>query len=222
MSEHCETQTDDRLTGCHRRSRTSTIFGGHDSLRSLIIGVCCVLALNCESAFAAAPIGSVTRKVLETTLSLAAVGTAAKFSEELGDSVTNYWEDNVPPGESLYSVSFAFNKSSWADWFSDPDVFVVIEREGGPSILLPEIRYNWDGSLMILAFRCPTLPANGRCVIRLMDDDGTSNEVWNSILGSRLSLSLNATPSPNSFIAGMDVIARAEGTVQVRLFRFQV
>lgn len=186
----------------------------HD-YRSFSILACSVMIVCCPSLKGGAPRGMAAHKVLETTLSLAAVGAAANFSAEIGSTMTAYWNENIPPGESLYSATFSFEKSSWADWLSDPDIFLVLEREGGPAILVPEIRHNWDGSLMIIAFRCPTLPPNSRCVLRLMDDDSVSNEVWNSILGTRATLSVDAAPAPMPIYSGMMTVAHAGTTIQI-------
>ena len=159
------------------------------------------------------------KKLLETVLKVVGVVSAAKAAEEAGISVQNYWKDTAPPGESIYSASFHFDKKSWADFWTGPDIFMVVEYEGATSVLIPDIENNWNGQNKIYTFRCRTMPTGSRCVLRLCDDDSTSNAVWNSLLSAKFRWQVGATARtdgwPKQGVQTLEATARTDGAFQI-------
>jgi len=160
--------------------------------------------------------------IVVTVLELASILSAAKTAEEAGVSVQKYWNATTPPGESVYSVAFNFDHGSWADILSKPDIYLMCEYEGGRTILVPDIAINWDYSERICTFRCPTFPEGAKCVIRLYDDDSTSDAVWKDLLSNEVhwnaGIKFTSIPSmswPRSGVRCLDVNANANGTFSI-------
>lgn len=127
---------------------------------------------------------------------------------------------NAPLGEDcIYSIflNVNYNVGSvyWADTFSNPDIFFVVEVEGTGESILPFIRSEYKGGPILDRIVARELPAGSRVVIRVMDDDTSGNAIWEGILRSRINynLSIGAT----SFTAGGLISARAgsSGEIQV-------
>lgn len=117
------------------------------------------------------------------------------------------WQSTIRPGESIYSVTVEFDRSSWADIWSKPDLFVAIECEGRQTVVIPQIEYDWDYSRKILNVRCPTLPAYSRCVLRLYDDDSVSDALWRNLLATRVDWTLGAAAESSSLpVAGVQSV----------------
>jgi hypothetical protein len=144
----------------------------------------------------------------------------AQAAKEAGMAIQAYWQGTVAPGQSVYSVAMSFDQTSWADWWSKPDVYLVVECEGVQTVLIPEIDYNWDGSRKVYTFRCPTLPAGARGALKLFDDDSASNAIWKNILATPVQWSVTGTNHaslglPGSGVDCLDVTMAASGVLQV-------
>jgi len=188
--------------------------------RCTIRRIVCAASVMALLAISSASVAAQTSKVaFETVLKIVAIISAAKTAEQAGISVQEYWKVTVPPGESIYSVEFNFSRSSWGDIWSRPDIFAVVEHEGGNSILIPDIVYNWDYSTKIYTFRCPTLPNGSHCVLRLYDDGTDSDIIWKNILSTKVNWSTSATAQsailPTRGVECMDVSATANGTISI-------
>lgn len=90
----------------------------------------------------------------------------------------------------IYSVMYTLNGDAsavmWADIFSKPDTFVVLEIEGVGHYLLPDIRNNYGGERVLQTVLAGTAAPGRRVAVYLLDDDSTGNEIWNSILATRV------------------------------------
>lgn len=109
---------------------------------------------------------------------------------------------------AIYSVflNIDYNASSvyWADTFSKPDVFFFMEVEGVGQFVLPEIYYEYKGGPVMASVVLPALPAGARVIIRVLDDDTTSDRIWKSILASRVNYRFsinNTTVTPVNLMA---------------------
>lgn len=180
----------DRLIG----SKKSAAVGRRIILTALLVAI--ALGSATVHAFQAAP-------ALKTVLKLASVVAAAKFAEEASVSLNEYWADAAPAGDSIYSVSFSFDRTSWTDFWSKPDVFLVVECEGARRFVVPEIEYDWNYGTKIYTFRCPTLPKDSRCVLRLYDDDSASDKIWKSVLSTRITWNADARATAKAGIPMM-------------------
>lgn len=133
---------------------------------------------------------------------------------------------------SVFSVYFSTSGGVWADFWSHPDLFFVVDIEGQGTKLVPQIRYNYRGGPVLDVVVADTVRPGSRVVVRVFDDDTSSDAMWNSILQTRVHLSvtpeINATQfvSVTSYVSGQialidsnvvinspDFIAAAEFTV---------
>lgn len=178
-----------------------------------VVTIACLVAVPRSNAVNPSRLAAGVKAVL----ALVSTYSAAKMAEELGTSVQDYWADTAKPGESIYSARIELTDTSWADWFSDPDVYMTVECEGQPTVLLPEVRHNWDGSPVVFTFRCSTLPEGSYCAFRLHDDDETSNAAWNGIMSSRVHWKVGTSTGslPAAGTVPLPIEASANGSVQV-------
>jgi hypothetical protein len=91
---------------------------------------------------------------------------------------------------TIYSIflNIDYNVGSvyWADTFSNPDEFFVVEVEGIGQFVLPNIRNEYKGGPVLDRIVLPALSPGTRIVVRVLDDDTNGNEVWNSVLRNRI------------------------------------
>ncbi len=158
--------------------------------------------------------------VLRTVLRLASVVAGAKAAEEAGVSLQDYWRDTVAPGQSVYSVSLSFDRSSGADFWSGPDVFLVVECEGASRVVVPEIQPNWDYSAKVFNFRCPTLSPGSTCRLQLCDDDGQTDQLLKSLLTQQVKWEFRGGATsggllPASGVMALEATVAANGTLQL-------
>jgi hypothetical protein len=133
-----------------------------------------------------------TKFLLQTSLELLSTAASAKAIEELGKGMQKQWDEELAPGESLYAVKFSFQRATWSDFWSRPDIFLIVEREGGKRLVIPEVEHDWNYSDKLISFRCPTLAPGEKCALRVYDDDGTADRVFKSLLQTELSIRANA------------------------------
>ena len=174
-----------------------------------------VAAVVSSAAIAGCSLAKPSSKILlQTTLKAAAAGSAAATNHEIGAGVQREWEQTLAPGESIYAARFSFDRATWSDIWSRPDVFLVIERDGGKRIVVPEIEYDWNYTPKVFNFRCPTLQSGERCVLRVYDDDGTADKVFKSLLTTpvHVQAGVNVPLIPVPAVVGE---ARASGVIQL-------
>lgn len=155
------------------------------------------------------------RGIVEAILELIPDWTPTKAAEELAKAIEEHWQQTAPPGESIYSVSFNFDRGSWADFWSKPDIFLVVECEGRSKLLIPDIEYNWDYSPKVYTFRCPTFPPESRCVLRLYDDDSASDAVWKNILTTATSANWKVTGDIGSRAKTLEIPYQGTAFIEV-------
>jgi hypothetical protein len=151
--------------------------------------------------------GGNPQPVVNAVLKVVAITSAAKASEEVAQAGSEFLHETLPPGESIYSVRFNFTRASWADFWSRPDIFLVVECEGGERLLIPDVEYNWNYGTKIYRFRCPSLPAGSRCVLKLYDDDSASDLMWKTILSNKVSWNARAQATNSEAISGLVAIS---------------
>jgi len=118
-------------------------------------------------------------------------------------------------GEAVYALEFDLKNDAssirWADIFSKPDVFPMIQVQGMQTYFIPELMQDYSGGRVIWTFKIPAIPGGRDISIFLLDDDSSSDEVWNNILKTRFSVKLNTV----SLVAGTKVSFGATGTIQL-------
>lgn len=91
---------------------------------------------------------------------------------------------------TIYSAFLDINYNAgsvyWADTFSNPDIFFVVEVEGIGQFILPNIRNEYKGGPVLDRIVLPELAPGSRVVVRVLDDDTSGDAIWNSILRSRV------------------------------------
>lgn len=165
---------------------------------------------------------SKARPVVEAVLKVVAVVAAAEASRDATVAIQDHFENTAASGESIYSVNFSFDQPAWSDFWSRPDVFLVLEVEGGEKLLIPDIEYDWDYSPKIYSFRCPTLRPGSRCVLKLYDDDAAADAVWKTIMAAAVKWKASAVAEPGPLLApplrglvAMHAEVAAEGKLQL-------
>lgn len=95
----------------------------------------------------------------------------------------------------IFSIRYAFDTSKgdvyWSDWFSKPDVFVVVIIEGDGPFLIPNIWNNYKGGEILASVMTSNPNPNSKIGVYLFDDDSFSNKIWNRILQHKISWGLN-------------------------------
>lgn len=113
-------------------------------------------------------------------------------------------------GTSVYSVYFQTTGGLWADFWSKPDLFFVVDIEGQGTKLVPQIHYNYKGEPVLDVVVSKSVRPGSRVVLRVIDDDTTSDTIWNSILKTRVNLSVTPRVQATQFIS---VQANANGQI---------
>lgn len=92
--------------------------------------------------------------------------------------------------DCIYSTYFKVTGGGWSDLFSDPDLFFYVDIEGQGSFLVPQIHWNYAGGPILDRVLARDVKPGTRIVVRVLDDDTWSNEIWNNILKTRVTISV--------------------------------
>jgi hypothetical protein len=114
--------------------------------------------------------------------------------------------------DAIYSVYFQTNGGYWADFWTKPDLFFYVDIEGKGSFLVPQIHNNYRGGPILDRILAEEAPPGSRIVIRVMDDDTTSDHIWNNILRTRIGIQATAEVRVTRFVP---VRANASGQLQL-------
>lgn len=139
-------------------------------------------------------------KALKAVIGLG-IGAAAAKSFERADEASSVYKnkDSVaqnlktqgidPTDGAIYSLYFSLNGDvssvMWADIFSKPDVFAVVQIEGQGTFLIPNIQQDYGGQPVLETVIAKHATPGARILVQLRDDDCLSNAIWNQILQSR-------------------------------------
>ena len=119
---------------------------------------------------------------------------------------------------AVYSAMFSLDTNSnavwWADYFSKADPFFLVDIEGQGTFLAPQIRYNYQGGPILDRVVAKDIPPGRRVVVRVMDDDTLSDEIWKSILRTRVDLTLDANAKATQYV---QLSANVNGKLSVQL-----
>ena len=184
-------------------------------MRSVLPLLLSLLALACSSQSVHAQGGKAVQTIVKV---LTGVG-AAESMRRSGQSYEEYKHEDAiltqlrnqgvdANKSSVFSVYFSTSGGVWADFWSHPDLFFVVDIEGQGTKLVPQIRYNYRGEPVLDVVVADIVPPGSRVVVRVLDDDTSSDVMWNSILQTRANLSVTPEVSATQFVS---VTANASG-----------
>jgi hypothetical protein len=152
----------------------------------LIIVAATLLNFTTETATAQGAVGSILKGVGQIVKSRAVIGGATILATAGGAVALDRY---LAKGEAVYALEFDLNNDVssiyWADYFSKPDVFPVLQVAGMGTYLIPDISTNYAGGKVIWTFKIPSIPGGRDISVFLNDDDSSSDQIWNGILSAR-------------------------------------
>lgn len=111
---------------------------------------------------------------------------------------------------SIYSVYFETSGGLWADFWSKPDLFFIVDIEGQGSKLVPQVHYNYQGEPVLDVVVSDSIRPGSRVIVRVLDDDSVSDSIWNGILTTRANVSVSPEIRVTKFVS---VRASASGEI---------
>lgn len=150
-------------------------------------------------------------KALQTVVKLL---TGAGAAESLRRSAHNYEEYQAEKSVlarlqakgvdgskcAIYSVYFKTSAGYWSDFWTKPDLFFYVDIEGVGSFLVPQIHNDYAGTPILDRVLAAEVAPGTRIVVRVLDDDTSSDEIWNNILKTRVNLEATAALQVTTFI----------------------
>ena len=94
------------------------------------------------------------------------------------------------PDSCIFSIYFNLKSGFWSDFFTNPDLFFYVDIEGQGSFLVPQIRWNYGGGPVLDCVLARDVKPGTKIVVRVLDDDSWSDEIWNNILKTRVDFDL--------------------------------
>lgn len=113
---------------------------------------------------------------------------------------------------SVFSIYFRTTGGTWADFWTDPDLFFVVDIEGQGSKLVPQIHYNYSGEPVLDVIVSEAVRPGSRIVVRVIDDDTSSDTIWNNILQTRANVSVTPKVQATRFVS---IQANASGQISL-------
>lgn len=117
----------------------------------------------------------------------------------------------VVRGAGVYSCLFKTDAGYWADIFSKPDVFIVVDIEGQGSFLVPRIHNSYSGYQILEHVVAGRTSPGDRIVVRVYDDDSGGDAVWNTIAQTSIDYEFTAGVCAK----GILVKGQADGSLRV-------
>jgi len=119
-------------------------------------------------------------------------------------------------GEAAYALRLDLNGDAssiyWADIFSKPDIFPIIQIEGVGSFIIPEVVRDYSGSSVIWTFKRDQIPRGREVNLLILDDDSLSDNIWSHILSTRWNARVG---SDVTLYKAMSVSISGSGTIQL-------
>ena len=121
-----------------------------------------------------------------------------------------------PTDGAIYSAYFQLDKNAsaiyWERWVGWPNIFVEVEIEGQGSFVLPRIEMSYQGQQMLENLIAKNVAPGTLIVIHVLDDYHLQNEIWNSILQSKINYDISSTITANQML---QVNADVNGSLQL-------
>lgn len=101
-------------------------------------------------------------------------------------------------------------------WWGKPDIFPVLQIEGIQNWhLVPHIMYDYAGGEAIFVFKPGEIPSGHKVSVFFYDDDGTSNDMWNNLLSTPVSVDGSAGVQGTAPTTWNVIQVNASGTIQL-------
>ncbi len=173
----------------------------------LLIALGLALALPCESH---AQKGQALKWVF--TLFTGA-GAAESFARADGARSVHKQKDSVVQNlkaqgidatdGAIFSLYFSLNGDvssvMWADIFSKPDIFAIVQIEGQGTFLIRDIHNDYGGQPILNSVIAKNALPGARILVHILDDDNLSDTIWNQILQSRVNYRVTTEISCTTF-----------------------
>jgi hypothetical protein len=139
--------------------------------------------------------------------------------ENIEDLDKQFRSQGLPESKTaIYSLflNLDYNKRAlyWADYLSGPDVFFVIEIEGIGKFITPQITREYKGGPIQCTLVLPVMKPNTRVIVRVMDDDTSSKDVWDSILLQKVAFRFTIDRESITPLGLLKIGTEANGTFQ--------
>ncbi len=186
-------------------------------------------ALICTSVLIAIAIpvqanrGKALEAVVKMLVGSAAAGAIANgveaesIQEQKMSVVDRIRQQGVDPRVgAIFSTYFTLNNNAdavyWADVFSKPDVYIIVAIEGQGEYLIPKYTSEYAGQPLMTNIIAKQIAPGRKVAVYILDEDTTSDTVWNNLLKTRVSF--NAAADVEVY-KPIDVTLSASGTVQL-------
>jgi hypothetical protein len=185
---------------------------------ALIIG-CCALPGPVVAAGGSGPV-----KLIVTLLTGAAAAGAAKNAdaantlyqekETLADKLRAEGID--PADRAIYSAYFQLDKNAdaiyWERIIGWPNVVLEVEIAGQGSFLIPRIDQGYQGQPILENLIGKYAAPGTRIIVHVLDDKAFQNDVWNSILQTKINFDVSEGVVANSLLR---LSAQENGSLQI-------
>lgn len=117
---------------------------------------------------------------------------------------------------AIFSTYFSLNNNAdavyWADLASKPDIYLLVSIEGHGDFLIPKYVSEYAGQPILENIIAKKIEPGRKIVVYVLDEDTTSDAIWNSVLQTKVSFDIG---SNISVCQPISISVGASGTVQV-------
>lgn len=117
---------------------------------------------------------------------------------------------------AIFSTYFSLNNNAdavyWADTISKPDIYMIVSIEGHGDYLVPNYVSEYAGQPILENIFAKKIEPGRRIVVCVLDEDSTSDAIWNNVLSTKVSFNAGANISVSE---PMKVSVGSSGTVQL-------
>lgn len=121
-----------------------------------------------------------------------------------------------PENAAIYSVYLKVDPKAtaikWARIFSMPDLFIVVQIQGQGTFLLPNIQQDYRGQAVQENLIAKLVKPGERVLVHILDDRKFRNDVWNSILQTKIHFAAAAGVAAEP---GLRLNVGADGSFQI-------
>jgi hypothetical protein len=118
---------------------------------------------------------------------------------------------------AIFSLYFKLNSDAssvyWSDIFSKPDIYFVVSIEGQGDFLIPRYANEYAGQPILEKIISKQIDPGQKIIIKVFDDDSTSDLIWNNILKAKITQDVTAGISASFPLAA---VIGASGRIEVK------
>lgn len=168
-----------------------------------ITAISCILMTNILVSSAHANAGKVLQVVMQViagagaATSLANGAEAYAIEKEKLSVAERIKQQGVDPRDgAIFSTYFTLNNDAssvyWADMVSKPDIYMIVSIEGRGDYLIPKYVREYAGQPILENIITKKIEPGRRIIISILDEDWTSDAIWNSVLRTKVSFAVGA------------------------------